>query len=227
MNSVDISNIESIVGYTFNDKKYLITAFTHSSYANEHDTTDYERLEFLGDSLLESIMSIYLYKHFETYAEGDLSKIRARVVSAHSLYNVVSQLNLIGYIRVGGSVDHKNIPLNIVADVFEGIVGAIYVDGGIDNAKTFVETKLIKSELNINKIFYELMDYKTTLQERLQAVGKHAVYESNEIKDGVTINFETKIIIDDKVCATHIAQSKKAGEQACAKAVLENKGGIL
>ena len=149
------------------------------------------------------------------------------MVSAHSLYNVVSQLNLIGYIRVGGSVDHKNIPLNIVADVFEGIVGAIYVDGGIDNARTFVETKLIKSELNINKIFYELMDYKTTLQERLQAVGKHAVYESNEIKDGAIINFETKIIIDNKVCATHIAQSKKAGEQACAKAVLENKGGTL
>lgn len=228
MNNMNISDLEAIIGYTFTNKHLLIQAFTHSSYANEHGVKDYERLEFLGDSLLESIMTIYLYRNFTKYSEGELSKIRARVVSAQSLYNVIEELGLNKFIRVGGSIDINNIPLNIVSDVFESIVGAIFLDSDIYKAKDFVYNKLIKNEDNIHKIFYELMDYKTALQEKLQAEGKHAIYESNEVKDGVNILFETKIIVDNNVLATHIASSKKTGEQACAKEVLEgNKGGVL
>lgn len=222
-----VDEIEKIIGYTFNNKDLLLQAFTHSSFAHEHGTKDYEKLEFLGDSILETITTIFLYNNFNE-SEGNLSKIRAKVVSAQSLYDAIEKLGLIRYIRVGGSIDSRNIPLNIVADVFESIIAGIYLDSNSHEEVTkFVINSLIISKSNIEEIINHLVDYKTLLQEKLQAVGKMAHYEAEEIKEGSSLSFLINLIIDDKIVATHTSSSKKLGEQACAKTVLEENGGIF
>ena len=226
MNNLDIQNIEKVIGYKYKDKDLLEVAFTHSSYANENDTLNYERLEFLGDSLLGCIASEYLYTHYKDN-EGELTKIKSRVVSAKSLFMVMEEMELSKYIRVGLSINRNHIPLNIVADVFESIVASIYLDSNMENAKEFVLKKLIKSNENIKEILQELVDYKTELQEVLQAKGMHANYVSTELRDGDFVKFEIQLIINDKVVATDISESKKDGEQACAKKFLKNSGGLL
>ena len=225
MNKQNISKIEKTIGYVFTDKNLLIQAFTHSSFANENSEADYERLEFLGDSILEALTTYYLYQNFDEN-EGILSKMRARVVSAPSLCKVIIDLGLDKYIRVGGSVG-RSIPDNIIADVFESIVAGIYIDGGIDQAKEFVDTKLLKSTDNIRQIYIALADYKTMLQEYYQSEGKIVKYNAQEIKNGNTIMFEVSLLVDDKVVATATASSKKNAEQSCAKMIIERNGGIL
>jgi len=225
VNNLNINEIEKIIGYTFQDKELLIQAFTHSSYAHEHSVKDYERLEFLGDSLLETLTTIFLFNNFNE-DEGSLSKIRAKVVSAQSLYGAVESLKLKGFIRLGGSIDKSNIPLNIIADVFESIVAGIYLDSkDINLVYKFVRSCLLISKNHVLDIINQLTDYKTLLQEKLQAIGKSAIYEAEEIKEGNNISFLIKLIIDNKVVAQDVASSKKSGEQACAKNILEENGG--
>lgn len=223
MNKQVIREIEDIIGYSYSNSSLLVQAFTHSSYANENNVLDYERLEFLGDSILETITTIFLYHHYHE-SEGDLSKLRASVVSAPSISKVIDGLGLTKYIRVGGSVGH-NMPTNIIADVFEAIVASIYLDSGFDNAQKFVLDNLIVSEANIKTIQQDLVDYKTILQEKLQAKGYRAKYESKEIKKGTSVEFEVSLVVNDKILATEISYSKKLGELACAKKFLENNGG--
>ena len=215
-----------MIDYNFVNKDLLVQAFTHSSYANENNCEDYERLEFLGDSVLEALTTMFLYKHFSDN-EGMLSKMRAKVVSATSLCSIITQLGLVKYIRVGGSIG-KNIPTNIIADVFESIVAGIYLDKGIDYAQNFVDKFLLKSVENIRSIYEELADYKTMLQEMYQASGKSVKYIATELNgNNNTIQFEVSVVVDDCVLATAIGSSKKIAEQKCAKIILERNGGIL
>ena len=225
MNKQEISRIEKIIGYKFSNTELLEQAFTHSSYANEKNCKDYERLEFLGDSILEFLTTEYLYRNFDEN-EGILSKMRAKVVSAPSLCKIVKAMGIHKYIRVGGSIG-ANIPDNVVADVFESIVAILYLDGGLESARVFVLDKLIKSVKNVREIYVSLADYKTMVQELYQAQGKVVKYSSREIKDGVNVLFEVKLIVDAEVLATSVAASKKIAEQNCAKDIIERNGGIL
>jgi len=226
VNNLNIQVIESIIGYSFKDKNLLVQAFTHSSYANENNVTDYERLEFLGDSLLGCIAAEYLYGHYIS-DEGELTKIKSRLVSAKSLYKVMNELKLSKYILVGQSINRNKIPLNIVADVFESIVAGIYLDSDYGFASNFVNKYLIKSVENVNQILNELTDYKTKLQEVLQASGLKAVYVSKEENVELGGKFHIELLINDKVVASATANSKKDGERLCAKMFLENSGGYL
>ncbi len=226
MNSDDINKIEQSIGYKFHNKDLIITAFTHSSYANEHDVTDYERLEFLGDSLLGAITTIYLYNN-SAKSEGDLSKFKAKLVCAKSLRNVIAEMGLDKYILVGRSINHNAIPDNIIADVFESIVGSIYLDGGVKSAWDFVHSKLLISPENVRKIYSELLDYKTMLQEKLQAKGLSAVYLSEDIGTDQMPRFHIRLMVGGKVLTEAEAESKKKAEQYCAKTILENSGGLF
>ena len=222
----NIVNIEGVIGYTYNDSTKLIQAFTHSSYAHEHGGENYERLEFLGDSILEAITTAYLYHHFDDN-EGVLSKIRAKIVSAKSLAEVIRRLHLDHYIMVGGSVNSKEIPDNIIADVYESIVASILLDGGIVCAKEFVVRTLLISKDNIMEICNKMIDYKTVLQEWLQHDGKHATYDGEEIVVDDKQMYKVSLLIDGVVVETIIESSKKAGQEIVAKKYLEKNGGIF
>lgn len=126
--------IESNIGYTFKNKLLLSEALTHTSYANENNVRSNEKLEFLGDSILEFISSKYLYTHFRNLNEGQLSKTRATVVCEDSLYEVAKKHQFSKYIKVGNSelITHGNEKPAILADSVEAVIAAIYFDGGLD-----------------------------------------------------------------------------------------------
>ena len=130
-NSKNLLEVENIIGYIFNDKNLLSRAFTHSSYANENkNSEDYERLEFLGDAILEYLVSLYLFETYPSKNEGSLSKMRANLVSAETLSAIIDDLGLINYVKVGSGNASENIlkSEDVKCDIFEAIVGAIHLD---------------------------------------------------------------------------------------------------
>ena len=163
-------NFEEILQYKFNNIKLLENALTHSSYANETHSAhgSNERLEFLGDSVLSIIVSEHLYKNFKKLPEGELTKLRASLVCEKTLCMFSKQMNVGDYLLLGKGEanNHGNERPSILADAFEAILAAIYIDGGIDAAKKHV-LRFIIPELENRE--YELFnDYKTALQEVIQ-----------------------------------------------------------
>ncbi len=223
---INIKEIENIIGYKFFKIDAISTAFTHSSYSHEHGGENYERLELLGDSLLETITTMYLFNNFDDN-EGVLSKMRAKVVSAKCLSGIMRGLGLDRYILVGGSINSKEIPDNIVADVYESIVASIMLDGGINSAGEFVLRTLLLSKDNVIDVCNRMIDYKTVLQERLQSEGKHATYNSEEILDNGKIIYRVALLIDGVIVAHADDISKKLAQEEVAKKYLEKNGGIF
>ena len=130
MKPFDIGQIEKIIGYTFIDKRNLVEAFTHSSYANENADLSYERLEFLGDSILGFVVANYLFKQYPEEYEGFLTQTKAKIVSGKALSSVMSQMGLIHFVRTAqGSIENEILNSgNVMEDLFEAIIGAIMVD---------------------------------------------------------------------------------------------------
>lgn len=201
-----------------NNIKLYDVAMSHSSYANEHkDKKNYERLEFLGDAVLELVVSEYLYKNYEQ-DEGNMTKTRANYVCEEANYEYMNKLGLIGYIKVGnGEVD--NIKKAIVADIFEAFVGAIYLDQGFPKAKEFVLDIVTPYILNKTNFFN---DYKSILQEAVQTDRRSLVYELvAESGPAHDKSFTIAVRIDDVVYGKGTAGSKKEACQLAAKATLE------
>ncbi len=219
-------DIQQIIGYYFNDTAFIHRALAHSSYSHEHNCDNYERLEFLGDSLLEAITTAFLYHNFDD-DEGTLSKLRAKVVSAKSLAEVVRRMGISTFIMVGGSIDSKDIPENILADVYESIVASIMLDGGLAEAKDFVLRTLLVSKDNILDIASRMVDYKTVLQERLQHIGSHATYDSTEVVVDGKAMYRVSLLIDGAEAEAAVDSSKKVAQEAVAKKYLERNGGIF
>ena len=130
-----MNNVEKIIGYNFKNKQLLSMALTHSSYAHEQSTESYERLEYLGDSLVNFIVAEYLFANFQVSA-GELSKYRASLVSTESFAGIVKSMGLEKYILIGKSV--QKISDSVLADIFESVLAAIYLDGGRDKVYDFV-----------------------------------------------------------------------------------------
>ena len=128
-----IDKIEEVVQYRFSDKSLLVQAFTHSSYANMENTADNERMEFFGDAILEYLSSEYLFDHYRTLSEGELSTIRAKIVSAEGLYPVVERLGLMQYLQVLTA----ELSRKTAANLYEAVLCAIYLDGGMSKARDF------------------------------------------------------------------------------------------
>ena len=201
-----------------NNIKLYDVAMSHSSYANEHkDKKNYERLEFLGDAVLELVVSEYLYKNYEQ-DEGNMTKTRANYVCEEANYEYMNKLGLIGYIKVGnGEVD--NIKKAIVADIFEAFVGAIYLDQGFPKAKEFVLDIVTPYILNKTNFFN---DYKSILQEAVQTDRRSLVYELvGESGPAHDKSFTIVVRIDDVIYGKGTAGSKKEACQLAAKATLE------
>lgn len=202
-----------------NQEQLYKKAFTHTSYSNEHtECESYERLEFLGDAVLELIISDYLYneKHLE---EGTMTKMRASYVCEAACCTYAKKLGLDTYIRLGSGEAEANT--TILADVFESFIGAMYLDQGIEVTKNIV-MGTIKEYIDKKVDF--LHDYKSELQELVQTVRKSAIYEIIDEKGPAHDRvFTCQVRIDDIVMGTGTGTSKKAAEQEAAKEALSKQ----
>jgi len=199
-------------GIKFKNLKLITEALTHSSYANEHDTVSYERLEYLGDAVLEIACSEYLYKN-KNLPEGQLSKLRSLYVCENALYEYSKEVNLSSYILLGNGIEEAN--KTIIADVFEACIAVIYLENGLSTVKRLFD-KLIVPYIEREEDF--LKDYKTLLQESVQTVKKSVEYKLiSESGPAHKKTFEVEVIIDGLVYAKGVGPSKKEAEQNAAR----------
>lgn len=203
-----------------NDNHLFEMAFTHTSYANEHGVESYERLEYLGDAILEFIMSDYLFK-FTNYKEGDMTKTRAHYVCENALYEYSLSVGLNEYLRLGKGEEENGGKYRkaIVADIYESFIGALYLDQGLDRAKNFIYATAIPF---IEKhCMSDFADYKSELQEKVQTDKRSLVYEVvNEEGPAHDKTFTVVVKIDDIIYGKGVAKSKKDAEQEAAKDAL-------
>ena len=199
-------------GIIFNSDKLIKTALTHSSYSNEHNTECYERLEYLGDAVLEIVCSDYLYKK-TNYSEGQMSRLRSLYVCENALYEYSKEINLKDYILLGNGVEEAN--KTIIADVFEACMAVIYLENGLSTVKRLFD-KLIVPYIERKEDF--LMDYKSLLQEDVQTVKKSVEYNLiSETGPAHKKEFEVEVIIDGLVYGRAKGPSKKEAEQNAAR----------
>ncbi len=225
MNILTKSNaeaIQNILKYKFNDLELLDKAFTHSSTANLYGYESNERLEFFGDSILSFIVSEQLYLNIYN-DEGDLSHIRSTLVSAQSLAEIIDKMGLNKYYGVNTQVVKMGFPINVKADLFESILGAIYLDGGLENAKNFVYNFIDLSPQALAKDLKRPVDAKTRLQEYLQSKGIVDFKYKTLSQQGPAHNptFEVALCIQGEEIAKSQAQSKRSAEQLCAEQALK------
>ncbi len=222
-----LAEFEKIIGYSFNDKHILSLALTHSSYANEHKLGKFEyneRLEFLGDAVLEFLISRYIFEKYPELPEGELTKLRASVVCEGSLAKKAVDIHLgdFLYLGKGEELTGGRTRESILADAFEAVIGAVVMDGGIENAEKYVMglmTDVISSVRNS----FMLMDYKTRLQEEIQKSSKEPVAYAIVKESGPDHGklFEAEVSHGGSVLGCGTGKSKKEAEQAAAKNALD------
>lgn len=199
-------------GIEIKNKELLLQALTHSSYSNEHNVKNYERLEFLGDAVLQILMSDYLYNNMDL-SEGDMSKTRASYVCESACCKYAELLEYKPYIRVGHG-QLNNINDTIVADIFESIMGCIYLDQGLEVARSLFDQIVIPCVKN-HSVF--LGDYKSRLQELVQTTKKSLEYRLiGEKGPAHDKEFTVEVVIDDIVYGRGVGKSKKEAEQKAA-----------
>ena len=204
----------------FKDSNLYLRALTHTSFANENNTRSYERLEYLGDAILEFIMSEYLYKNSD-YPEGKMTKLRSHYVCESALYEYSLLLGLNEYIRFGkGQISDGKYCKAIVADVFESFIAAMYLDIGIEEVKKFIYNHVIPLIESNSLDFFN--DYKSILQELVQTDKRSLRYEIVD-ESGPAHNkvFTVEVKIDDIIYGKGTAGSKKEAEQLAAKDALK------
>ena len=214
-----MERLEQIIGYTFRNKKLLKQALTHSSYANEKKLGKLgcnERLEFLGDAVLELVSSDVLYAKFPQIPEGELTKKRASLVCEPSLAYCARQFDLPKYLLLGRGEDMTGGRMrdSIVSDATEALLGAIYLDGGFEKAREFV-LKFILNDMEHKQLFY---DSKTILQELVQEKGRQTVEYVLTKETGPDHNkqFSVDVLINGTPAGSGTGHTKKAAEQAAA-----------
>lgn len=224
----NIEEFEKIIGYTFNDKQLINRALSHSSYANERrrPAESNERLEFLGDSVLSIVVSEYLFKHLTHVAEGDLTKLRASLVCEKSLHVFAGQIGLGRFLMLGKGEENtggRERP-SILADAFEAVIAAIYLDGGMDAARNHILRFIPKDlEHSAKPVF---SDFKTVLQEVVQKNPEEKVEYVLIGEEGPDHNkrFVVEVMLNSQVIGKGKGKSKKEAEQLAAKEALELMG---
>lgn len=230
MNKYTLKEIEDNLGVCFNNPTLLKTALTHSSFGNQFKDAEYnERLEFLGDAVLQLCITEYLFNNFKSKSEGELTKIRSLIVCENSLYEIAKKLNLGDYIRMskGEELTGGRERISIQADSVEAVIAAVYLDKGIGFVRDFILLhfeEIIKRAIN-NEI---VLDFKTKLQEFLQKDGEVLIqYELTKYEGPPhRRKFFTNVLIDGKVMGEGSGYSKKEAEQNCAKQALKILDGI-
>ena len=218
-----LNELEERIRYTFKNRNLLVQALTHSSYANEHrldHSRCNERLEFLGDAVLEIVISDFLFHKYDTLSEGDLTKIRASIVCEPTLAYCAADLSLGSYLYLGKGEDatggrSRN---SVVSDALEALIGAVYLDGGFANAKEFIHG-FILNDMEHKQLFY---DSKTILQEVVQGEHEKLTYDLiSENGPDHNKSFTVEARVGSRVLGEGTGRTKKAAEQEAAyKALL-------
>ena len=221
---MDYSTLEKELGYTFKNKELLKRALTHTSYAYERKIQSNEKLEFLGDSILEFLSSIYIYDNYKKLKEGEMTKVRAQVVCTESLCKIAKAHNFSDFLLIGKSeqITGGQVKTAILADSVEAVIAAMYLDGGLDVVNNFI-IKSLKDEIEFASNNVGKQDYKTVLQEILQKHGEvkieyKIVKETGPDHDKI---FVSEVIYNGNVLAEGEGKSKKAAEMEAAKIAIE------
>ncbi|MGI6403167.1 MAG: ribonuclease III [Oscillospiraceae bacterium] len=222
----DITTLEKKIHYSFQDKENLQLALTHSSYANEtRSAENNERLEFLGDAVLSIVVSDYLFQRFHM-AEGDLTRLRASLVCEKSLCGFAREIGLGEHLLLGKGeeITGGRDRASVLADAFEALIAAIYLDGGIEQAQSFI-LPFVERSLQ-GEPDQGFTDYKTQLQEIVQKnpgelLSYRLVEETGPDHDK---RFVVEVLLNSNIIGTGEGRSKKAAEQAAAKEALELMG---
>ena len=216
-----MTELEKSIGYTFKNKELLKVALTHSSYANEHQVECNERLEYLGDAVLDLCMSCYLYDNIHLN-EGVLTKTRAKAVCEEALNVYAEKIKLNTYLYLGnGEIQNggRNRPA-IIADAFEAMLGAVLLDSNFESVYAVVK----KIVLPFFDIVTQFKDYKSTFQEKVQADKRTLHYEI--VRDEGPANdktYEAVVYMDDILMGRGIGKTKKEAEQNAAKVALKKE----
>lgn len=221
----EVREVEKIIGYEFNDKNILLRALTHVSYnVNHHieDGGDYQRLEYLGDALLDFIVAEELYLNYPSFDEGKMTKIRANVVSKTPLAKIVMDTGLIKYMRY----DEHNTSLSdkLKSDIFEAIVAGIYLDSnGIKASKRFVLNYI--KPLIVKESGRDILDYKSMLYEYCTKEGMKIVFDQYKT-EGLAheLTFYYKLYINDELMSDCSGASKREATQKCSKEAVMKLG---
>ena len=222
-----LEKLEQVIGYKFNDRDLLAHAMTHSSYANEkhwEKARNNERLEFLGDAVLELVSSDFLFHKNSHMPEGEMTRTRASMVCEQALAYCAGEIHLGEYLMLGRGEEATGgrERASVVSDAMEALIGSIYLDGGFASAKEFIH-KFILNDLENKQLFY---DSKTILQEMVQGMGREALTYELLGEDGPEHNrvYETCAKIGGREIGRGQGRSKKAAEQMAAKEAVEPMG---
>lgn len=214
-----LKELEQKIGYKFRDFSLLERAMMHSSYTNERSLPKYqcnERLEFLGDAVLELVSSEFLYKGSPKMPEGELTKTRASMVCEPSLALCARDIDLGSYLLLGKGEEATGGRMrdSVTSDAMEALIGAVYLDGGFTSAKEFIH-RFVLTDLEDKKLFY---DSKTILQEMVQAEKLGTITYRLVKAEGPDHNksFHTEVLIGNKVSGKGVGRTKKASEQQAA-----------
>ncbi|CDE26124.1 ribonuclease 3 [Clostridium sp. CAG:440] len=217
--------LQKNIGYQFEDESLLNKAMTHTSYAYENNVESNEKLEFLGDSILEFISSKYIFKNYPNLKEGEMTKVRAQVVCEQSLYKIAKMHNFSDFLNLGKSEKlsgGKERPA-ILADSVEAVIAAMYIDGGLKVAEKFIIENL-KNEIELATKHVGQKDYKTVLQEKLQIHGdvKIEYILLNESGPDHDKRFEMEVRCNGKKLAVGTGKSKKLAQMDAAHNAIES-----
>lgn len=217
-----LKDCQQTLGYSFKNTKLLENALTHTSFKTPYNPSN-ERLEFLGDAILGMVISEYLFKKFPDYSEGKLTKIKSVVVSSATLAKIGIEMDLKKHISVGkGLTTSSSLPKSLIANVFEAIIAAIYIDGGLKSAYDFILKKL-KKEIDIVWKNKHEKNYKSILQHYCQKQHGHIPRYKivNQTGPDHKKTFEVVTMIDNVEYCTGIGNNRKNAEQIAARKTLE------
>ncbi len=222
----NLAQLEQTLGYKFKNPKLLNEALCHKSYINESDgkIKSYERLEFLGDSVLGVVVSRYIYDNYASFPEGELTKLRATVVCERSLSQMARSLNIGEYIYLSkGEMQSGGADKDaILCDVFEAVIAAIYLDSNMENARTFILNNLADIIQKQAQLGSDLNDYKTALQEIVQQDGGTVEYKIvSESGPDHAKQYEAAVYVNGRSVALGNGGSKKKAQQDAAKKAIK------
>lgn len=220
---MDINQFQKNIGYFFKNSQLLKTAFTHTSYANEHGIESYERLEFLGDAIVDFLVGEYLFNNFPDINEGMMTRIRAALVCEKTLSELALEIGIDECMLLGNGAKlcgDRTRP-SILADMFEAHVAAMYIDAGIDNTREYLYS-LYKDRIDVAAKSGQVIDYKTKLQEKLQEKGACSIVYEIISSNGPIHHclFEMQVVADGKILGKGSAYSKKEAQQKAAEDAL-------
>lgn len=222
-----MTEFEQRIGYEFKDPSLLREALTHSSYVNGKNHHSNERLEFLGDSVLSVVVSKYLFENLQDQPEGQLTKLRASIVCEHALFPFAQKIGLGEEILLGKGEENTGgrQRRSILADAFEALIAAIYLDGGLEKARDFILPFIPPLDvLRSGKLL--IGDYKTILQEIIQQNPEEKVTYELADETGAAHNkvFTSNVLLNGQIIGTGTGYSKKEAEQAAAKEAISLMG---